>query len=452
MKKLFTKPWIFFLVVAFGVLLAVMIVKTRPGVQHTNEAMAATAVEIMVVSEQPFRSRVVAYGNVEPAVELKAKAEVSGKISYLHPDLKSGGSLTAGTVAVRIDQEDFQVSLVQSQADLSGNRSSLKQLEVEERSAKRSLKLADDNLRVGEKELARVQEVFDRKLISRSNLDAEKQRVIQLRQQVEELRGQINAFASRKASINAQIRRAEQQVKGQKTTLGRTEVMMPFDGRIGDVPVEIGEFTSQGSTLFEATNFDGVEIEAQLTIQQMGSLLSGIGDHSVSIEAQNMQSMLEQAHIEARVRVVGGDQEGFRSGRVVRIGEAMDQTRRTLTLVIAVSEPYANVIPGKRPPLIKGMFTEVELKAPEQPRIVIPRRALHNGRVYLANGDNQLEIRDVSVRMKQGDYAVISSGLKGGERLVVNDLLPVIPGMPLQDEGEKAAQPKEHSAEKVMAK
>lgn len=206
---------------------------------------------------------------------------------------------------------------------------------------------------------------------------------------------------------------------------------MPFDGRIGNVPVEAGEFTSQGATLFEATNLDGVEIEAQLTFKQMGALFSGFRTQKVDIAGVNTQTLMTRAGLSSRAKLVGTGELGYREGRVVRIGESMDENRRTATLVVAVDDPYKDVIPGKRPPLIKGMFTEVELIAPAAPRIVIPRRAIHRGRVYLMGPDQVLEIRPVEVEFTQGDDAIIGSGLTEGERVITNDLMPVIPNMPL---------------------
>jgi multidrug efflux pump subunit AcrA (membrane-fusion protein) len=64
--------------------------------------------------------------------------------------------------------------------------------------------------------------------------------------------------------------------------------------------------------------------------------------------------------------------------------------------------------------------------------MVIPRRAIHQGRVYLANAEDRLVIRPVEVQLTQGDMAVIRSGIEAGERVIVTDLIPVIEDMPLQ--------------------
>jgi hypothetical protein len=42
---------------------------------------------------------------------------------------------------------------------------------------------------------------------------------------------------------------------------------------------------------------------------------------------------------------------------------------------------------------------------------------------------NRLQIRAVTLRLALGGVAVIESGLKAGERIVVSDLIPAIDGM-----------------------
>ena len=111
--------------------------------------------------------------------------------------------------------------------------------------------------------------------------------------------------------------------------------------------------------------------------------------------------------------------------------EAIDPVRRTLGIVVAVDNPYEKIIPGKRPPLIKGMYTAVDLYAPAIDALVIPRKAIHEGRVYLVGAEQKLEIQAVEVLFTQGDFVLISEGLSVGDKVIVNDLIPVIKGMPL---------------------
>jgi multidrug efflux pump subunit AcrA (membrane-fusion protein) len=287
---------------------AVILVKTRSPLEHVAVEMPSRVVEIVTARQIPFRSRITAYGNVEPAVTLDSMAEVSGKISYVHPNLKAGETIPAGTLVVRIDAEDYALTLKQTREDLKASQSLLQELDEAEKSTRRSLQLAQNNLTVGESELARIQDVYSKQLVAKSALDAERQRTIQLRQQVEDLLGRLNSYASRRQSIAAQIARAEQEVQNRTTILGRTEVTLPFDARIGSVSIDQDEFVAVGSMLFEAIDLKGVEITAQLPLSSMRNLVSHLeGQTSAMREfVQTGGHINESLGLSARVRLVSG--------------------------------------------------------------------------------------------------------------------------------------------------
>ena len=432
MKKFLRKPYVLFVAIALGVFLAIVLVKSRAPLEHAGMEMVPKSVDVINAKRIPFSAKVTAYGNVEPKVTLEILAEVSGKIRYLHPDLKQGDFIAAGTAVARIDPEDYQVTLKQTQADLLANQSTLNQVKIERQTTRRSLELAKKNLQVGEKELARIRSVWERKVIARSALDAEEQKVIQLRQQVSELEGQLNTYASRKAAVQAQITRAEEQVRGQQTTLGRTEIILPFSARIGAVSVDKDQFVSVGTILFEALDMNAVEINAQLPIIHMRSLVSHLEGAPIGKLPMGVtQDLLGRLALTARVRLVGDMPDAWWDAKVLRFSESIDPIRRTLGIVVGVDRPYEKVIPGRRPPLLKGMFTAVELHAPKREAIVIPRKAIHHGRVYLVGKDDRLKIQEVDIQQQQDDLVVIRSGLQEGEQIIINDLVPVIEGMPL---------------------
>ena len=443
MKKLAQKPLIFFVVVAIGIIVAIILVKNKPALVHSAAKMANKKVEVITVDTIPFQASVTAYGGVEPSILLKGMAEVSGKASYVNPRLKQGNTLPSGTTVIRIDPQDFKLTLKQTQADLAANKSALKQLEAEEKSTTQSLALAQQNLLVGEKELARVKGIFDKGMVARSAVDGEEQKVLQLKQQVEQLQGQLNSFESRRASIQAQIDRAEQIVKGKQTNLGRTEIKLPFNARIGKVSIEKDEFVAAGTPLFEALDINGVEINAQIPMLQMAGLLSHIKGNTVAeIPLLNMESALKSLNLRATVRLIGGLPFARWDARVLRFSEAIDPTRRTVGIVVGVDKPYEDMIVGKRPPLLKGMYTAVEISAPISQAMVIPRKAIHENRVYVADSNNKLVIKPVSVEFQQNTLAIISTGLNNGDKLIINDLIPVIEGMPLEPINDSAYEAK----------
>ncbi|MEE9327747.1 MAG: hypothetical protein V3U71_10680 [Cocleimonas sp.] len=441
MKKIFSFI-LLLLIVGGAIALVINKVKNKPTIEHIDQQFPVKAVEFITAAKIPFRARAMAFGHIEPATILKAKSEVSGKVSYLHPALKKGSSLKKGTVVLRIEPTTYKLTLSQSKAGLVGSQSTLKQLETEEISAKRTLNISQKNLNVGYKELNRIKSLWVKRLIARSTLDKEEQKVLSLRQQVQDIEGKLAGYASRKTATRAQIKQSKSQVDQSKDTLGRTEIRLPFDARIGAVSVDKGEFVSAGGLLFEALGVQAVEINAQLPIKQLRPLVTGLSKKGEGVNfksPEGVQVVLKNMQLEARVRLVG-DSSGAAiwQGQLVRLSESVDPTRDTLGLVILVNKPYENIIPGKRPPLLKGMYTSVELLSPAKPTLVVPRKSVHQGRVYVVatkEGKSVLEIIPVHVLFQEGEMLVLDVKKDAaliGKKIIITDVIPVMEGLPLK--------------------
>ncbi len=440
MKKIF-KNFVFLPLIVIGAIFFVVNqIKNKVPVEHQKVAYPVKAVEVITAQDIPFRARVIAFGNVEPAITVKAKSEVSGKIVYLHPDLKQGSSIPKDTVVMRIEPIQFELSLSQSQAGLEGSRSSLAQLETEESNTRLALAIAQDNLSVGEQELQRTRALQEKNLVARSSLDKELQKVLSLRQQVQDIEGKLASYESRKAVTEAQILQSRSQVEQSKDTLGRTEIRLPFDARIGLVSVEAGEFTPAGGVLFEALGMQAVEINAQLPFQQFSPLVAGLANEEgpVTIDLQNsenLQRALSNMQLEARVHLVGAnDKTAMWEGKLIRLSESIDPVRDTMGMVVRVEKPYDGVIPGRKPPLLKGMYTSVEFLSPARPTMVLPRKAVHQGRVYMVSDDNTLTIQPVKVDFMQGNMVILdkpSAAILEGRQVIISEVVPVVEGLRL---------------------
>ena len=122
---------------------------------------------------------------------------------------------------------------------------------------------------------------------------------------------------------------------------------------------------------------------------------------------------------------------------MVRV-RGIDSQTRTLGIDVAVAHPFRNIVPGKKPPLVRGMYVEVEIRGIALAgRIVVPRAALRDGQVFVVNKENRLEPRAVEIAFVQSGFACIRAGLEEGERVVVSDLTPAVAGMlldPVVDE------------------
>jgi multidrug efflux system membrane fusion protein len=67
---------------------------------------------------------------------------------------------------------------------------------------------------------------------------------------------------------------------------------------------------------------------------------------------------------------------------------------------------------------------------------------VHEGRIYVLNEENRLEIRPVRLKYTLGDYAVVDRGVEQGERILVSDLIPAVEGMLIEPQEDKKSRKK----------
>jgi multidrug efflux pump subunit AcrA (membrane-fusion protein) len=133
--------------------------------------------------------------------------------------------------------------------------------------------------------------------------------------------------------------------------------------------------------------------------------------------------------IEAEIRQLSDPQQVWQ-GTVARIEGALDPRARTVPVVVSVEAPYVGAAPPLRLPLVPNMQVEASLTGTSMSaQVVIPEAALHGTLVYLADAGNRLELRPVTPLFRQDGQVVIAEGLEPGERLVLDDIAPALPGL-----------------------
>jgi hypothetical protein len=142
-----------------------------------------------------------------------------------------------------------------------------------------------------------------------------------------------------------------------------------------------------------------------------------------------MAAAREALKLSAVVRMRGPGMELEWNARFVRIREQLEPVTRTAQFVVAVDEPYKQVEEGVRPPLVRGAYCEVELRAPPlASHLVVPRASLFDGGVYVLDEDSRLRRREIEPLFEQSDFVCVQRGLEAGLRLVVSDPRPAIDG------------------------
>ncbi|SEP17950.1 hypothetical protein SAMN04490248_1336 [Salinihabitans flavidus] len=412
---------------ALGLGLAVWLVAgSEPPERVTREARSVTA-RTLVIEPQEVRPVIRGYGTVRPARSWQAVAEVAGTVTYRHTDLETGKILPTGTRVLEIDSTLYALALRQAEADRAALRAEQDQLAVEADNTRRILAIEQKRLELAEADLERIDALVSRGAAPEIRLDEQERATLQLRRGVQELENTLGLLPSRKARLRAQIARAEVGHDRAKRDLEMTRVETPFTVRIGEVHVERHQFVPAGSPLVTADGIDRAEVTAQLPIKGFPRLVGSVTD-GVDLQTANQENVLSQ--IGAELRLVS-DPRQIWQGRVIRIENALDPQARTVPVVVEVEAPYADARPPMRLPLVRNMYVEVLLTGPPgPPRIAVPTSALHEGRtVYLRDESGLLELRDVALGWRQDGMAVITDGLAPGEELILDDIVPALPGL-----------------------
>jgi len=424
------QTWKKFLIIpaiAIGIIIFAINVKNRESPQQIPPAEPTRNVRVIEVPMVDVIPRALGYGNIQPESVWEAVAEVSGKIVEKHPQLKQGALLKSGELLLRIDPTDYKLAIAQSKANLQSIQAQLNELKIKEKNTRLSLKIEQQVLEVAQKELDRQRKLLKRKVVSTDSVDKQERTVLAQTQQIQSLKNTLNLIPAERQVLNAQLAVAKTQLESAKLNLERTTITLPFDARIAQVNVEKNQFTQQGKVLIVADSIDVAEVSAQIAMPKVRHLLQGV---SSPVELGNLPKVFG---LSAIVRLHDGNFKVEWSGRFVRASEQLDSKTRMLGIVVAVDNSYRQAIPGKRPPLIKNMFVEVELRGKAHPnRLIIPRSALHQKHAYIVNQDSRLEKRLLEIDFFQSNFVAVKNGLKTGEQVVVSDLIPAIDGMLLK--------------------
>lgn len=383
---------------------------------RTARVIAAPLVDVTPIAE--------GYGPVSPARVWTAVSQVAGRVVRIHPRLRDGEILAAGSELLQIDPVDYELALAEARAQLA-------ELEVQEANARSSLAIEQRNLELARQDLERKRRLVEQGTTSQSTADEAERTMLASRTAVQNLQNTLALIPAQRSLLQAKAERVERDLE-------HTLIRAPFDLRIANLAVEADQFVSVGQSLFEGDAVDRVEIEAQVAMSALRRLF--LGRPEIRIDMTSLgQELPRLVGLDPLVRLDLGNHVAEWQAEFVRFDDTVDPETRTLGVVVAVDRPFDKVKPGYRPPLSKGMFVQVVLRGKsDTPRLIVPRSALRDGAVYVADADDRLRRRPVEILYAQGRISVIAAGLEPGERVVVSDLVPAVEGMLLRPRTDEA--------------
>lgn len=416
------------------VLLGAWLVYTALGVQERPDRAEpgerATSVAVIEMRPQTVLPRVRGFGEVTPARVWTLVPQVPGRIAEIHPELTRGGMVGKGDLLVRIAPETYRAAVAEAEARIAEAEAQLSELSVTEETTGASLEIEREALELARRELERQRNLAERGTVSASVVDEQERAVLQQRARVQELDNQLATVPARRAALTGQKRVAEASLEVAELDLDRTGIRAPFAARVASADVEIDQYVGNARAIATLDGIATAEVEAQIPPSQMAGFVRLAADGRFDAAPADFATVAEGLDLTARVRLAASPVSHEWPARVARISDSVDPDTRSVGVIVAVDDPYGAIQPGRRPPLIKGMFAEVELRAPAVGgRMLIPRSAVREGRVMVADTDDRLAFRPVEVLHSTGGIAVLGEGLAPGTRVVVSDPTPAVPGM-----------------------
>ena len=365
--------------VALGAVGMWALIAGKPQIKKRKPALPTPMVRTIKVETGPQTVHVSGEGTVRPLREINLVPQVGGKVVHVSSALVNGGEFSQEDILLRIDPVDYQLAVTLAKAKVKDSESNLKLVQEDAAAAQEEWR----QLHAGGPKANRMPPP-------------------------------LVAKEPQLAAAEAKLEADRADLKSALLNLERTELKAPFEGRVSQENVDIGQYVSPGQVLATLYSTEAAEIILPLADEDLFwfDVPGFTPNNSPGAPAKVMAQL--------------AGLERTWSGSVVRTEGRLDERTRMINVVVRVEKPYA-----KKPPLPVGLFVVVEIEGRILPdAAVIPRSALHQGDVvWVVDNNDRLHFREVDVARVQGDEVMVEGGLKSGEMVVISPLEAVTDGM-----------------------
>lgn len=333
-------------------------------------------------------------GTVVPYRQVTMAAEVAGRIKHKSEDCQIGKYVHKGDLLFRLDPTDFQLEVDRLAALRDSEYAQQNELDQELSNGQKSLLLADEDLALQERELARMA-ALPKGIASETELDQARRLKLNSANQRLAIQNQLRLLESRRTRIVLAEKLASAQLEQAKVNLERTEVKAPLSGVIVNEAVQEDSFVQKGASLCVIDDTQRVEVSCSLRSDQLLLILDQaqtVSDSAPSSRIMKSASYeLPQTPVVVSYRVAGREDSVYEwRGRLSRYeGIGLDAQSRTVPIRVLVDSPQEvwkngtkvdEKTNGGLPALVRGMFVDCTIQTlPNRPLVLIPKLALKPG-------------------------------------------------------------------------
>ena len=331
--------------------------------------------KVFIEKAEPQTTRLFAYGQGEvvPKQEFELKLRIEGNIVYVADNFVNGGIITKGQVLLKVDPRDYELALIQKEADVAKAVQNLSQMEAQSR--------------IAQQELTQL---------GRNN---------------------ANDLAKWLPQLNhaqAMVKASQALLDKAKLDLSRTVIIAPFDGVVRNETVTAGQFIQKNATMAKLYATDIMEVNLPLGSKQL-ELLEIPLDYKAS-------SFKDGVPVKLTAEL--GGKSMFWWGRIMRTNGSFDGRTRTLNLIAEVR----NNVEDKQ--ILPGLFVSAQIfgKVVENATTLERTSLRKNGEVWIVDDKSSLQIKPVKVEFRDSEKVIVT-GVEKDEQIITSALAIPTPGM-----------------------
>jgi multidrug resistance efflux pump len=340
--------------IAAGVGIYAWLYNTRPQPPASDPSQTGR-LRLLVTEpvEQPVGRRFRAFGQARALNVADVPARVSATVATLHPNYHEGASVASGEPLVTLDDSDFRRQLVMTEEAIKAIDAQLSMLDLDERTLKRSLELAEEESKLTQDDLERVRSAAAQQAAQAREVDRARGAAILAERALVAAREAVNKLPIQRTALTAEKARQQAAREIAQSAVERSVIRSPIAGTIQTAQLDVGELAAPG--VLVARVVDPAAIEVPILLPALSREFVAVGDRVV-LRADRSGSQPVDA-------------------RVARIAPEDDPATRTMT-VYAEAAGSAQLAPG--------VFVEAEVaSASSEVRTLVPRRAFSGGRIVV---------------------------------------------------------------------
>jgi membrane fusion protein (multidrug efflux system) len=415
-----------------GIAVLSLVAGCERGDAKASKQAPAMPAPTVIVAEVPQRTVSVGADFVArtegvPTIEIRAR--VAGVLEQVR--FREGSEVKKDQILFVIQQDEYKAALQSAKAQLAKAEADLtraRDTSVVDR-ARASLDQAKADLGKDRADVARYRPLVEQQAIPKQDLDTA------LSREQASAAGVAAAEAALKDAILVQrtaIQLGEAAVESGKAAVTQAELNVkyttiesPISGIISKLSVDTGNLVGKGEPTLLATVSAVDPIYADFAITEADYLrlvkrIPGLGRGDVPRDrAPALDLVLSDGTVFPH------------KGRPIFVDRAIDQKTGTIQVRAEFPNPQRVLRPGQ--------FGRVRAITEEVPdAILVPQIAVQDLQgaktVMVVGEDSKVAMRTLTLRQPYQDYYIVSAGLKPGERVIVEGLQKVRPGVVVKAE------------------